>query len=76
MNRTERARQQNLERILRKHEDYEKRTLYDLRCEGYRFATVEEAKAFLRTQRSLAGMAEHEIYELAAARLAAKEGKK
>lgn len=54
---------------MRTHAEYVKRTLYDLRCAGYSFTSIDEAERFLRTQRALAGLTQQQIEELALARL-------
>jgi len=50
-----------LERIMRSHEGWEKRTLADLRVAGYKFTSIDQANRYLKAQRTMAGMSSQQI---------------
>lgn len=71
MRRDDRLAAARLEAAMRRHEDREKQTLFELRQAGFNFKTISDAKRRLSLQRKLPGFTQEQI-DLAI-RVAAKQ---
>ena len=63
MTKADRMKAQTLERIMRGHVEWEKRTLADLRIAGYKFASVDQAKRYLVAMRTMATMSAQQVID-------------
>lgn len=61
MKREDRFKATNLEAILTRHREFEKRTLSDLRRVGFRFTTIDQAARRLKAQRSMPGFTQEQL---------------
>lgn len=61
MKREDRLKATNLEAILARHREFEKRTLSDLRRVGFRFTTIDQAARRLKAQRSMPGFTQEQL---------------
>jgi len=61
MRREDRAAAARLEAIMRRHEDREKQTLFELSQAGFRFKTLSDARRRLSLQRNMPGFTQEQI---------------
>jgi flagellar motor switch protein FliG len=61
MRKEDRVTAARLEGIMKRHEDREKQTLYELRKAGFEFKTIADARRRLSLQRRLPGFTQDQI---------------